>query len=318
MLIVKGTELKPGRYDGCVVTVGNFDGVHLGHQALIGSVRRQADELNAIALVYTFDPHPLSLLNPSACPPSLTDFEQKAELLEGLGVDVLVRVRFDREYAGLEPQWFAQTLLGDTLGASQLWVGSDFAFGKGRKGDMAMLRAFGARAGYGVNCLDPVVIEGTRASSTSVRAAISSADFQLAQTILGRPYSLHGNVGRGQGRGMELGFPTANITAREQCLPTPGVYSAWAQIDGGEPRMAAVNVGDNPTFGGGEIRGGGEILVEAHMPGLEGELYGHTVKLRFVSKIRGEIAFASVEALTAQIEADVERICRELSEEVTG
>ena len=306
MIIIDDSGLANGLYRRCAVAVGNFDGVHLGHRALVRNICERSISLGGPSVVYTFDPHPLKVLNPAACPPSLTDFAQKAQLLGELGVDLLVRARFDHEYASREPKWFAGEVLGGQLGAAEVWIGPDFAFGRNRTGNAATLKAAGRDNGYEVCSLDPLLVEGERVSSTRIRQAVLAKRFDLAGKLLGRPFALHGPVVHGKRRGATLGFPTANVLPREECVPPPGVYAARARIDGEGPFFeAAVNIGANPTFGAAEV------TVEAHLPGFEGDLYGRTLALAFVGAVRGEIAFASVEALVTQIARDVERV-REL------
>lgn len=300
MEIVADNELTPGIYSGSTVAVGNFDGVHLGHKALIGAVCLGAKKRGGPSVVYTFDPHPLKILNPSASPAMLTDFAQKAELLDSLGVDVLVRARFDHDYASMEPSWFAEDVLSRVLGASEVWIGPDFAFGRNRTGNVETLRETGARLGYGVRFHDPLMVRGGRVSSTWVRRAVSERDFTLASELLGRPFAVHGPVVRGEARGRKLGFPTANILHREECIPPPGVYACRALLDGGNGWLkAAVNIGANPTFGASKT------TVEAHLLDFSGDIYGRNVRIEFVKAIRGEIAFASVEKLVNQIGRDV-------------
>lgn len=308
-------KIKDGNQSGslncarCAVAVGNFDGVHLGHKALVETIRMRAAELGGPSVVYTFDPHPLKVINPSACPPELTDFSHKAALLEKLGLDVLVRVTFDHEYAAREPAWFAEEVLGTQLEAAEVWIGPDFAFGRNRTGTAALLAEMGAKTGFAVRTLAPFLVDGERVSSTRVRQAVASRDFRLAGKLLGRPWSLHGPVVHGEGRGRGLGFPTANLLPREECMPPPGVYAARARLDFQGPWIgAAVNIGANPTFNAPVT------TVEAHLLDNAGDLYGRSMELRFVEGIRGEIAFASAKALAEHIARDIEEIRRVLSE----
>lgn len=281
----------------------------MGHRALVGTIRERAAELGGPSVVYTFDPHPLKVLNPPACPPELTDFQHKAALLEQLGLDVLVRTTFDHEYASRSPAWFAGEVLAGQLGAAEVWVGPDFAFGRNRTGTTDTLREAGRLLGFEVRTLSPLVVDGERVSSTRVRKAVVSRDFALAGRLLGRPWSVHGPVVKGVGRGRQLGYPTANVLQREECIPPPGVYAAWARLDfAGEWIAAAVNIGSNPTFGAQNL------TVEAFLPDFSGDIYGRTLELRFVKGIRGEIAFASVEALVEHIGRDVEAVLAALRE----
>jgi len=303
MQIVEHSQLRPRHFERSVITVGNFDGVHRGHQALLRRVVQRARELDAAALVYTFHPHPLKVLNPSFCPPLLTAFEDRAAWVAAEGIDALVWARFDREYAAREPEAFARETLAARLGARELWVGPDFAFGRGRRGTIELLRGVGAEVGFAVETLPVFQLDGEVVSSTRIRHAVAEADFPTAERLLGRPYALHGPVVHGEGRGRGLGFPTANLLVREECLPPPGVYAAWA-CWAGSCHPAALNIGPNPTFGEGKLS------VEAYLLEFTGDLYGVEVELRPVAPLRGEIAFRDPSDLVRQIAKDVEEVRR--------
>lgn len=303
MRIVEHSALALREFERSVVTIGNFDGVHLGHRALLREIVRRARDLRAASVVYTFHPHPLKVLNPSFCPPRLTSFEDRAALLAAEAIDALVWARFDREYASQEPEDFARATLAGRLGAAELWVGPDFAFGRGRKGSLDLLRRVGDEAGFALRVLEPFAVDGQVVSSTRIRQAVAEADFRTARRLLGRPYALRGPVVHGAARGRGLGFPTANVLPREECLPPPGVYAAWALV-GGRRFPAAVNVGPNPTFGGTEI------TVEAYLLDFAGDLYGAELELVFEAAVRGEIAFRHPDDLTLQIHKDVATVRR--------
>jgi riboflavin kinase/FMN adenylyltransferase len=301
MRIVEHSQLAPREFDRSVVTIGNFDGVHLGHRHLLGQVVRRARALKAVAAVYTFHPHPLKVLNPSFCPPLITSFEDRVKLVAAEGVDALVWVRFDREYAALEPEEFVVETLGRRLGACEVWVGPDFVFGRGRRGNLDMLLGLGSEAGFSLQVTESVDLEGEPVSSTRVRQAVAEADFALARRLLGRPYAIRGPVVHGQARGRSLGFPTANVLPQEECFPPPGVYAAWAAT-GTATHRAAVNIGNNPTFGASET------TVEAFLLDYAGDLYGAELELTFVAAVRGEIAFQHPDDLVRQIQRDVEHV----------
>lgn len=303
MQIIEHSQLAPRQFERSVVTVGNFDGVHLGHQALLRRVVQRARERDAVSVVYTFHPHPLRVLNPAFCPPLLTAFEDRAARLASQGVDALVWARFDREYAAQEPEEFARRTLAGSLGAVEVWVGPDFAFGRGRRGSVEFLRREGRELGFALEVLPAFGLEGEAVSSTRIRQAVAEADFEAAQRLLGRPYALHGPVVRGAGRGRGLGFPTANVLVREECLPPPGVYAAWASW-GDSCRPAALNIGPNPTFGAEET------TVEAYLLDFGGDLYGAELELRPLAALRREIAFRTPADLVRQIAADVEETRR--------
>ncbi|PLX43132.1 MAG: hypothetical protein C0608_00295 [Deltaproteobacteria bacterium] len=306
MQVLNDTDLRRGLFSRSVVTMGNFDGVHLGHKALLRHISERAKKLGGPSVVYTFDPHPLRVLNPSFCPKMLLDFEGKVHLIAEEGIDYLIRVRFDRQYAEMEPEKFADNIIGGELGASEVWIGPDFAFGRGRSGNTKLLAEVGKLKGYTVHSLEPFILDGERVSSTAVRAAVERCDFRRAGELLGRPYEISGPVVHGRAVGKGLGFPTANILPRQECLPPNGVYSAWAHI-GNCRYMAAVNIGPNPTFDGVSLS------VEAFLLDFDADIYGDELKLAFNSPVRGEVAFSSPEALVKQIARDVERVRGDLS-----
>ncbi|MDW7709320.1 MAG: bifunctional riboflavin kinase/FAD synthetase [Deferrisomatales bacterium] len=308
MHIIEHSQLVPGQFGRSVVTVGNFDGVHLGHQVLLRRVVERARGKRASSVVYTFHPHPLRVLNPAFCPPLLTAFEDRAARIAAQGLDVLVWARFDRDYAAREPEEFARETLAGSLGTRELWVGPDFAFGRERRGSLGLLRELGKELGFTVEVLPAFGLGGEVVSSTRIRQAVAEADFETAERLLGHPYTLHGPVVRGAGRGRGLGFPTANVLVREECLPPHGVYAAWATEPGGgaSPRPAALNIGHNPTFGGAET------TVEAYLLDFGGDLYGEELELRPVTALRGEIAFRTPADLSRQICKDVEETRRVL------
>jgi riboflavin kinase/FMN adenylyltransferase len=301
MQILEHSQLSPGQFQRSVVTLGNFDGVHLGHRALLRQVADRARELDATSVVYTFHPHPLKILNPSFCPPLLTSFEDRAALVAAEGIDALVWARFDREYAVQEPEGFVRETLWGKLGAAEVWVGPDFAFGRGRRGSLELLRRMGPDLGFAIRVLESFMLSGEVVSSTRIRQAVAEADFETASRLLGRPFSIHGPVVHGASRGKGLGFPTANVLPREECLPPPGVYAAWART-GAEKYPAAVNLGPNPTFGGTETS------LEAFLLDFGGDLYGADLEILFQAAVRGEIAFQSPAALSAQIQRDVQEV----------
>ncbi len=302
MRILEHSSLGPGEFPRSVLTLGNFDGVHLGHQALLARVVERARALGGAALVYTFHPHPLRVLNPAFCPPRLAAFEDRVARISAAGIDALVWARFDREYAAVEPEDFARDTLAGALGAVEVWVGPDFAFGRGRRGSLDLLGRVGREVGFAVRVLEAFALDGEVVSSTRIRQAIAEGDLETAARLLGRFYALHGPVVHGAARGRGLGYPTANLLPREECLPPPGVYAAWARL-GGTLVPAAVNVGPNPTFGDGA-----EPTVEAHLLDYAGDLYGAELELQFCARVRDEVAFASAAELVAQIGRDVDRV----------
>lgn len=279
-----------------VLTIGNFDGVHLGHQHLLSRVVARARALDAPACVYTFDPAPRAVLEPERCPPRILDLDQRVALLGRHGIDHVVVEPFDRDFAARPASWFAQEILAERLAPAALVVGHDFRFGRGRAGrtgDLATLLP-----DLQVEQVDQLLVEGVRPSSSRIREAVAEGRVRDAAEMLGRDYSLRGVVVPGDQRGQQLGFPTANIDTLAELLPASGVYAARVPIDG-RPLPAVVNLGVRPTFAGRRF------LIEAHLLDFEDDLYGRTLELRFVEFLRPERRFSGPEALVAQIAEDV-------------
>lgn len=284
------------------VAVGNFDGVHRGHQALAAAAVEEASARRGAAAVLTFDPHPARVLQPQRAPSALMTLEQKAEALGGLGLDHMAVLEFNRALAAQTAEEFARNVLVGSLGAHTVVVGANFRFGRGRQGDVAALIALGTELGFSVYVVPPVLHAGSPVSSTRIRDAVVAGDLGEAAALLGRPYFVDGRVAQGDGRGRTLGFPTANLDVVNETLPARGVYACWSRVDGVEPLLAAaVNVGRRPTFGGETM------TVEAHLLDFSGDLYGRSMRLSFRERLRGELRFPDADALRAQIEADVAR-----------
>jgi len=283
------------------VTVGNFDGVHRGHQALVSAAVARARAAGGPSVVLTFDPHPARVLRPDRAPAALTTLAQKEELLAGLGVDRLAVLPFDAALARLSPEEFARAVLRDTLGARDVVVGESFRFGHRREGDARSLADLGSRLGFAVHPVPPVQDGGGPVSSSRVRLALGHGDVGAARALLGRPYFVDAGVVRGEGRGRTIGVPTANLAAENEILPAPGVYAGYCRLPAGESWPAVVNLGRRPTFGGGEL------ALEAHLLGFAGDLYGARVRLSFHERLRDEQRFPSKEALVARIRDDVAR-----------
>jgi riboflavin kinase / FMN adenylyltransferase len=287
---IKVTSLPDAKPRPSHVAIGTFDGVHRGHQAVIEG----ADT------VLTFDPHPLEILHPSALPKLIMPFEIKRDVIEGLGVDELVVIPFDHEFAEVTAEQFIEDVLIGRLGAERVSVGENFRFGARAKGDPEMLAA---RGEFETRVVPLVEVDGETVSSTRIRALIAAGDMEHAQHCLGAPFMVEGTVVEGDQRGRELGFPTANIVPDDRyAIPGHGVYAAFAN---GVP--AAVNVGVRPTFETG--RG---VLIETYLIDRNENLYGSTLRVAFVERLRGEKRFAGVEELIAQMKIDVEdakRVC---------
>jgi riboflavin kinase/FMN adenylyltransferase len=300
----RGYDAAPGGWGRAVVTIGVFDGVHRGHQQVIGHAVKRAGELGVQSVVVTFDPHPAEVVRPGSHPAVLTEPARKAELIEALGVDVLCVLPFTPEFSRLPAEEFVHDVLVAHLHTSLVVVGENFRFGHKAAGDVALLRRLGRTFGFGVEGAPLVADDGTVFSSTYIRACVDAGDVTAAAAALGRPHRLEGGVGRGDRRGRELGFPTANLlTAAHAAVPADGVYAAWLVRGHGEHPMrrlpAAVSIGTNPTFSGRERR------VEAYVLDFDGDLYGERLALDFVARLREMRAYTGVEPLVAQITEDV-------------
>ncbi|MEV6690718.1 bifunctional riboflavin kinase/FAD synthetase [Micromonospora sp. NPDC051196] len=305
----RGYDAAPGGWGRSVVTIGVFDGVHKGHQATIGHAVARARELGVQSVVVTFDPHPAEVVRPGSHPAVLTEPARKAELIEALGVDVLCVVPFTPEFSRLPAEAFVHDVLVEHLHATLVVVGDNFRFGHRAAGDVALLEQLGRTFGFAVEGAPLVAEAGTVFSSTYIRSCVDAGDVTAAASALGRPHRLEGVVVRGDQRGRELGFPTANLLChRYAAIPADGIYAAWLIRRGQrQPLGAAVSIGTNPTFSGRERR------VEAYALDFDGDLYGERLALDFVARLRGQVRFDSIEPLVAQIAQDVERTRRALA-----
>ncbi|GIV97115.1 MAG: riboflavin biosynthesis protein [Herpetosiphonaceae bacterium] len=300
MQLIRGIqELTPNA--PIVLTIGNYDGVHLGHQHVIGTMVARAREREAQSAVMTFDPHTDHVLHPERNRRLLTSIEERAAIIEALGVDLLIVMPFDHELARLSAEQFMQ-LIRSHLQLCELWDGPDFRLGYKAQGTMDKLAEIGKRLGYSVHIVEPFLYNGQRVSSTRVRELLESGQVSEARILLGRPFSFEGRVVEGDRRGRSIGVPTANLEVPpEHVLPMDGVYACWATIGdlaGGSYR-AVVNIGVRPTFG---VPG---RTVEAHLLDFSGDLYGRRVRLAFIERLRGERKFPGIEALVQQIKADI-------------
>jgi len=282
------------------VTIGNFDGVHRGHREVLGAARAGADARGMELAVLTFEPHPASLLRRDMPPMRLASPARKLELLAACGVQTVLAQRFDREFAALEPEAFAGLVLAGAMRAGLVMVGSNFRYGASRGGDVSTLRATGRELGFEVAALDIVSSGGELVSSSRIRSALAAGDLRIAAAMLGRPYEISGVVVRGKGEGRRLGFPTVNLGEVDVMLPAAGIFAAWCRVDGAR-RMAAVYIGDRPTLGHGPS-------VEAHLIGVDADLYGARLRLELTERVREERRFEDVAALRAQVALDVARV----------
>ena len=294
------------RIDASVLTIGAFDGVHLGHQAVIRAVCERAGALGIPSAVVTFDVHPALVVRPESAPKLLTTLDAKLELLEGLGVDVVYIIEFDSDRASTTAEAFMREVFVDRLGVVEVVVGSDFHFGKGREGTVEFLSEHGAELGFTVEGLQLVGAGLSRGhvSSTSIRQALVDGDVAAAATMLGRPYSISGPVVAGDKRGRQIGFPTANIVIDEtRARPANGVYAAWYLDSEGVRRAAAVNIGVRPTF----YADAAGTVVEAPVLDFDADLYGNEVTIEFVEFLRSERRFDGIDQLRSQLDLDIEQ-----------
>ncbi len=284
---------------GPVVAIGNFDGVHAGHRAVLARLFALAAERAAPACVLTFEPAPTAILAPERHQPRILPVAERVRRLGEAGVDVVIVEPFTRELAGRSAAWFAGDLLGRTLGARGVVVGYDFRFGQGRQGDVTTLRAL--LPGVPVVEVPAHLVDGEPVSSSRIRKLVAAGEVEAAAALLGRPHVLEGVVVHGDHRGRTIGFPTANVANEVELLPAAGVYAVRARIDGGPPLPGVANVGVRPTFDATELR------VEVHLLGFTGDLYGRRLAVELVARVRGERRFPSVDALVAQIREDADR-----------
>ncbi|ETX08020.1 MAG: hypothetical protein ETSY2_07815 [Candidatus Entotheonella gemina] len=292
--------LSQAAYASPVLALGNFDGVHLGHQAIFHHVRSRVQAIQGTGMVFTFDPHPLRVLRPEHAPPLLTTFEQKMRLIAVEGIEVGLRIPFTHVFAQQQPHDFIQEVLCRTIGARELVVGYDYRFGHQRAGTVEHLQEAADKYGYRVTVVEAISVAGQTVSSSNIRKLVRRGEVEDASRLLGRYYAIEGPVIEGFRRGRTIGFPTANVQSINEIVPQTGVYAvrvAWrgAFVNG------VANVGYNPTFGNEALS------VEAHLFDFQADLYGETIRVEFVRKIRDERKFDSIDALVAQIKQDAEQ-----------
>jgi len=292
---------RPSRWVHPVLALGNFDGVHRGHRKILDRLHRVASERGATSVVMTFDPHPPRVVRPDKAPPLLMTKSQKLEAIAQAGVQGAAIVRFTRELSQWDPETFVRTVLVDWLHVSEVWVGANFLFGHDRSGNFSMLRDLGGRYGFKAEKIDPVRYKDFVVSSTRVRRLVSEGRMDEAGALLGHEYVLDGTVMRGDQRGRTLGFPTANLCTDNELLPPHGVYATTARV--GEAVYASItNIGTRPT-----VDQSGRTVIETHIFDLDKDLYGSTISVGFVQRLRDERAFESLDLLRAQIDSDCRR-----------
>lgn len=299
MQLVRGLHNLRPQHRGCVATIGNFDGVHRGHQAILARLRERAVELGLPSCVVIFEPQPREFFAPETAPARLTRLRDKLELLAGEGVDLVLCLAFNQRLRKLSAAEFVDHILVDGLGVKHLEVGDDFRFGCDRLGDFDFLQQAGGTQGFTVEAAQTVEIDGVRVSSTQIRNALANADFTLAERLLGRPFSIAGRVLHGQKLARQLGTPTANVQLKRRRVPFTGVYLVSTDIDG-KTWPGVANIGVRPT-----VAGDGNAHLEIHILDFTGDIYGRRLKVAFHQKLRDEQRFASLEALKTAINADV-------------
>lgn len=302
MLVIRGQHNLREHHRGCVATIGNFDGVHLGHQAVLQALRERAGQFGLPSLLITFEPQPLEYFRPSEAPARLTRPREKLELLSSLGIDRVLLLRFDQDLAMMEARDFIHTLLVDGLGVKHLYVGDDFRFGGGRTGDFALLQEQGEQHGFGVENLPTVSDRCGRVSSTRVREALAEGDLKTAACCLGRGYRMSGRVEHGHKRGRTIGFPTMNVGMARLRSPVRGVFAVLVEGLEQHPVSGVANVGNRPT-----LQGDDRFVLEVHLFDFDREVYGKQVTVLFLERIRDERKFESFEALRQQILRDADQ-----------
>jgi len=299
MQFIRGLKQWPPAFSGCVATIGSFDGVHVGHQALIGQLIEHSQRLGVPSVVMSFEPQPKDYFQPNDCLPRLTRLREKIQCLTLTGVDAFLLLRFDQALASLTAEAFVTRILVRALGVRHVVVGDDFCFGKGRKGDFDCLVSFGKQFGFGVSRTQSHQLGGVRASSTAIRQALVDGQLDWAAQLLGRAYTLSGKIVRGQQKGRTIGFPTANLPLFRQQSPVRGVFVVEMLGIDEQPLPGVANIGNRPT-----LAGDGQWVLEVHLFDFNRNIYGRHVQVRFLHKIREEKRFESFHALKDQIEQD--------------
>jgi len=297
MQLIRGVTGLRGRSKGCALTIGTYDGIHLGHQALLARVSDHAKRLGTASVVLTFEPTPREYLAPADPPARLTSLRERWRILAPLGLDYLWLLRFGEALRNLSPEEFAQLLVRE-LAPSVVVVGHDFRFARRGEATAPILAEAGQRLGFEVDVLPAVTQGGERISSSGVRAALAGSDFERARRWLGRPWSMRGRVQPGRRLGAQLGFPTANVALERRRAPVAGIFAVQVHGVGEAPRAGVASLGTRPTIGGTEA------LLEAHVFDFAGDLYGREIEVEFVARLRDEARFATLDALTAQMQRD--------------
>jgi riboflavin kinase/FMN adenylyltransferase len=309
MEVIRGSENIPDRLKGAFVTIGNFDGVHLGHRFIFRRLVKEAHHEKRPAVAISFDPHPKMVLHPERRPFYLiTSPEEKIRLLAGLGIDAFILIPFSVEYARTTAEEFVRGILWERLRIRRILIGHDYTFGRGREGNEAFLIEAGCRLGFEVEVMNAFCAGDIVISSTKIREALLAGEVRFAATLLGRPYNLAGRVISGNQRGIRLGFPTANIAPDKELVPARGVYAVRVLREG-KSHDGVVNIGFNPTFADKKRS------VEVHIFDFHEDIYGESIEILFIERIRDEVRFESPEKLIAQIDRDIARARKILKSE---
>lgn len=300
MRIIRGTNniVDPIHYP--VMAIGNFDGVHVGHQTLFRKTAELAMEYGGTPVAFTFEPHPLKIIAPGKMPPLLTHFKKKMELIGFFGIDLIICADFTRQFADQQPRDFSKNILFEKIGVKEVVVGFDYAFGRGREGTIPYLKKMGEEFGFRVHVVEPFKLNGQTVSSSHVRELIEAGQMEVASQFLGRNYSIVGPVISGYKTGQTIGFPTANIDTSKVQIPATGVYAVRVIYEN-KSYDAVANIGFNPTFHRDRLS------VEVHIFDFTQVIYGHEIEVQFVTRIRSEIAFKSADDLVVQIKQDIEK-----------
>ena len=288
-----------------VVTLGNFDGVHLGHQKIFARIREEATKMDGEAVVITFEPHPLKVLSPEHCPPLLTPFRKKMMLIEESGIDTVLCIEFTAAFSQISPLDFIKNILIEKVGARKIIVGYNYHFGKNKEGDVETLITVGKSFHADVDVMEPLIIDGTVVSSSKIREFIKAGDVETAAKLLGRDYPVIGNVVEGAKRGHTLGFPTANLAISEEVYPKAGVYAVdvlWNR----QPFNGVANIGVNPTFQAAHAGMKANVSFEVYILDFDHNIYGDEIQVSFKKRIRDEVRFGSTADLIRQIQRDVQ------------
>jgi riboflavin kinase/FMN adenylyltransferase len=298
MKIIRGIKNYTEKLPRPVLTLGNFDGVHLGHQAIFRKLVERAKEINGTSMAFTFEPHPLKVLAPERSPRLLNTFHAKMRLFERAGIEVVVCANFTRSFADQNPEDFGRDVLHELIGVKEVYIGYDYAFGKGREGSIDSLKRMGEAWGFVVGVIEPVRVDGMVVSSSAVRDLLSKGRVGEAARLLGRPYAIEGEVVHGAHRGHTLGFPTANLKTSNEMIPGFGVYAVLARV-AGRTMKGVASIGIRPTFDSGPVS------IEVYLFEFHDDLYGKEMEVLFIKHLRGEEKFADAEALVRQIRKDV-------------